>query len=68
METKQISVMKVEEGDVILHNGELLLVEDLQESGRMNGVWLEFSGGRNMFFDYNDKVKLCLDGDVEEIG
>lgn len=68
MQTKNIKASEVEEGDIILVDGELKLVEDIRENGRMNGVWLQMAGGHDRFYNYDDTVRIALDSDVEEIG
>ena len=66
--TTVLKVDEVEEGDVLLIDGERKLVEDMRENGRMNGVWLCFSDGHDRFYGYDDSVDLVVDGDVVEIG
>ena len=68
MNTKNIKAIEIEEGDAILVDGEVKLVEDIRENGRMNGVWLQFAGGHDRFYNYDDVVRFVIDGDVEEIG
>lgn len=68
MNVKTICAAEVEEGDVILVDGQAKLVEDIRENGRMDGVWLQMAGGHDRFYSYNDIVRLVIDSDVEEIG
>lgn len=66
METKQIRVEEVEEGDLVVIDGDACLIDDIRENGRMDGVWLH-SGGLSRFYNYGDTVQLVLDGYAEEI-
>lgn len=66
MEIKRIRVEEVEEGDLVIIDGDARLVEDLHENGRMNGVWLH-CGGLSRFYNYDDTIELVLDGYAEEI-
>jgi hypothetical protein len=55
--TVAVKAEEVEEGDTVIIDGIPLVVEELHENGRMNGVWFH-CGGRSCFYGYGSLIKL----------
>lgn len=55
----------IEEGDTIVIDGVELTVEDINENGRMNGIWVH-CGGLSRFYNY-DTVMLIPHAPYPEI-
>lgn len=60
MLTTVYKASEIEEGDIVVIDGRPTLVEDMQENGRMNGIWLH-CGGLSRFYNYDDYIEVVTE-------
>jgi hypothetical protein len=56
-----VRVELIEEGDVVMVDGDPKVVEDIRENGQMTVVWLSFTGGHDRFYDYDETIGVVVD-------
>ena len=60
MDMLNVPAWTVDEGDVVVvsNPSDIRVVQDTRETGRGDGIWLEFEDGSSLYFLYDDRVYL----------